>query len=122
MATAVNLVAVTSSTALTAAKRLVTMVPTVVFVTSHVKSGASILTAVGCALSHALRVQSRSVPLVALTVSVACLVELHVIGSLAPSAVRAHSTAATSVRVFAVPLVPVLVSAKNVPMRTSSLV
>ncbi|KAG9695911.1 hypothetical protein KCU95_g3802, partial [Aureobasidium melanogenum] len=67
MATAVNLVAVTSSTALTAAKRLVTMVPTVVFVTSHVKSGASILTAVGCALSHALRVQSRSVPLVALT-------------------------------------------------------
>ncbi|KAG9526550.1 hypothetical protein KCU93_g5449, partial [Aureobasidium melanogenum] len=49
------------------AKSLATMVPTVVFVTSRVKSSVSTLTAAGCALSHALRVQSRSAPLVALT-------------------------------------------------------
>jgi hypothetical protein len=95
---------------------------TVVFATSPAKSSASILVAVDYVLSHALHVPTRSVLLAALTVSVVCLVEHLVIGFHALSAVRAFLNVIINVPASAVHLVLKLLSVKNVPMRTPSLV
>ncbi|KAI5201119.1 hypothetical protein E4T39_05341 [Aureobasidium subglaciale] len=114
------LVAETSTTAITAALKLVMKVQTAVSVLSHVRSGAVIRSAPPLVLSLALHVQSRLVHPRVLTASATCLVQLPATGFRALCAARRSFHALINALLLMVRLVLMLGFVKSVEMTTSS--